>query len=319
MDGMSGRKIVIRNNVNGWLALDKPVGMTSNQVLGRLKFLLKPSKVGHAGTLDPMASGMLPVAFGEATKTVSYAMEGSKVYRFTILWGDETATDDVEGEVVASSSLRPEKENILGVIGQFIGEIAQYPPQYSAKKIGGQRAYELARRGERVLLSENRVVVERLKLVAIPNRDCAVFEVKCGKGMYVRSLGRDISRALGTFGHIGELRRLSVGPFDESEMVTLKKIEEIAIDATESVLDEVSKFIRPVETVLDDIPALAVDRADAVRLRNGQAVILRGREIPATNGMVGVLSAGELVVLAEYRQGALHPKRVFNFNQKQPN
>ena len=305
-----------KNNLNGWLALDKPIKMTSTQAVGRLKYLLKPQKIGHAGTLDPLASGLLPLAFGEATKTVSFIMDSRKFYRFTIQWGIQTSTDDSEGDEINQSNVRPTKDEILQKLPQFIGEIQQVPPQYSALKIKGKRAYDLARAGKKVDLEERTVNVYRLELIDELNKNNSVFELECGKGTYVRSIARDLANSLNTFGHVVELRRLRVGPFLEKHLISLEKIEEIANNNKQETVTEISKLFRPIETTLDDIPALAVDRDDAARLKSGQAILLRGRDAIEPSGLVSVISAGTIAALAEYKNGYLHPKRVFNFNSE---
>ena len=195
---MARRKKANRNRIDGWLVLDKPVGLTSNEALTRLKKIFHPEKVGHAGTLDPLASGCLPIAFGEATKTVSFAMDGRKVYRFTVRWGEATASDDTEGEVTATSDVRPSRDSILAVLPAFTGTILQVPPKFSAIKVEGARAYDLAREGEEVELDAREIDVHRLDLVECPDADHAVFEAECGKGTYVRALARDLGLRLGT-------------------------------------------------------------------------------------------------------------------------
>ncbi|NRG16542.1 tRNA pseudouridine(55) synthase TruB [Rhizobiales bacterium] len=302
-----------RNRVDGWLVLDKPAGLTSNDALNRIKRLIHPEKVGHAGTLDPLASGLLPLAFGEATKTVPFVMDGRKVYSFEVTWGAETETDDTEGDVTETSNVRPTEDDILAVLPEFQGTIMQVPPKYSAIKIGGERAYKLARAGEDVEIEARPIDVHRLDLVECPDENTAIFEAECGKGTYVRALARDIARKLGTRGHVTALRRLVVGPFGEDDMIMLENLEELGQCAPGLGLseDHASLFL-PVETALDDIPALAVSRADAALLRKGQSVLLRGRDAPAVKGLVSVSAGGELVALGEVVRGAIQPKRVFN-------
>ncbi len=297
-------------DVHGWLILDKPVGMTSTAALGKARRLLNANKAGHAGTLDPLASGLLPLAFGEATKTVSFVMDGRKVYRFTIAWGVETDTDDAEGQVVATSDIRPDAAAIGTALDDFRGTIEQVPPAYSAIKVDGERAYDLARDGETVVLEARPVDIHRLDLVDCPDRDTAVFEAECGKGTYVRALARDLGRRLGTHGHVTALRRLVVGPFDEDDMISLEKLDGSVKRAPGEVC--LADILRPVETALDDIPALAVNRTDEARLRRGQAVLLRGRDAPAFSGLVYATCQGRLVALGMIERGELHPKRVFN-------
>ncbi len=302
-----------RNRIDGWLVLDKPEGMTSNDALNRIKRVLHPEKVGHAGTLDPLASGCLPLAFGEATKTVPFAMDGRKVYRFEVTWGVETESDDSEGAVVATSPVRPASAEIEAVLAEFTGTIMQVPPKFSAIKVAGARAYDLARAGAEVDLPARPVEVHWLRLAERLDEDRAIFETECGKGTYVRSLARDIARRLGTLGHVTALRRLLVGPFGEEDMIPLENIEHLGQCAPGEGLSEAhANLFLPVETALDDIPALAVSRADAALLRKGQGVLLRGRDAPSFSGFVSVTSAGELVALGEIERGELHPKRVFN-------
>jgi tRNA pseudouridine55 synthase len=310
---MARRRKANRNRIDGWLVLDKPVGLSSNDALTRLKKIFHPEKVGHAGTLDPLASGCLPIAFGEATKTVSFAMDGRKVYRFTVRWGEATATDDTEGDVIATSPVRPDAAAIRAVLPEFTGTIAQVPPKYSAIKVDGARAYDLARGGEEVELAAREIDVHRLDLVECPDTDHAVLEAECGKGTYVRSLARDIAERLGSRGHVSELRRLLVGPFGEDDMIPLETLEELGQCAPGEGLDEDhARFIMPVQTALDDIPALAVSRQDAARLRQGQGVLLRGRDAPVFTGPVSVTAQGELVAIGEVERGELLPRRVFN-------
>jgi len=301
--------------VHGWLVLDKPVGLTSTQAVGRLKRLFGSRKAGHAGTLDPLASGCLPVAFGEATKTVPFVVDGLKTYRFTVRWGTETTTDDAEGDVVASSENRPTDDEIDAALPQFTGLIEQVPPQFSAIKVAGERAYDLARDGEAVELEPRSVEILSLERTGPTrksgNGDCETeFECECGKGTYVRAIARDLGRALGTRGHVVALRRLAVGPFTEDDMIPLDKLEELCDRAPGQ--EDLAKPLRPVETALDDIPALAISQSDAARLRNGQPVLLRGRDAPVLNGLVYATTQGKLVALAEADRGELHPKRVFN-------
>ena len=210
--------------ISGWVILDKPVGIGSTQCVGKIKWLYQAAKAGHAGTLDPLASGMLPLALGEATRTVPYIMDGQKTYRFTVTWGAETNTDDLEGEVVNTSDNRPTKEAILSLLPNYTGEIEQVPPKFSAIKIDGERAYKLAREGEEVQIDARQVEIETLELIEA-TENTATFETLCGKGTYVRSLARDFGRDLDCYGHITELRRVSVGPFLEEDLVSLEKLK----------------------------------------------------------------------------------------------
>jgi len=299
-----------RRDLNAWLVLDKPVGMTSTQAVAIAKRLFNAKKAGHAGTLDPLASGLLPIAFGEATKTVPFVMDGEKAYRFTVRWGAETATDDSESAPTATSEARPSLAAIEAALPAFIGEVMQVPPQFSALKIDGERAYDLARSGETVALEARPVLIHSLRLIEAED-ERAVFEAECGKGTYVRALARDMGRILGTFGHICALRRTLVGPFGENDMIPLDQLEALC-DRAASGEGSLADALLPVETALDDIPALAVTRADAARLHRGQAVLLRGRDAPTCSGTVYVAVAGRLLALAEVGNGEIIPKRVFN-------
>ncbi|MGH1419005.1 MAG: tRNA pseudouridine(55) synthase TruB [Hyphomicrobiaceae bacterium] len=315
------------NPVHGWLVLDKPLNITSNKALGTVKRLFNAQKAGHAGTLDPLASGILPIAFGEATKTVSYAVDGEKAYRFTVQWGAETTTDDAEGEFVATSDKRPGPEDINAVLDQFVGEIAQVPPKFSAIKVDGERAYDLARDGEDVELAARPVFIDSLTAIDHPQDGQTVFEATCGKGTYVRALARDMGRVLGCYGYVIALRRTKVGPFDEEQAVTLDEIREIGsppeineagvgddfpeFDA-ETAAIELRQFLQPVATALRSLPDYAVTANDAASLSRGQAVLLRGRDAPVSSGMGYATCGGEVVALVEADRGSLKPFRVFH-------
>ena len=298
--------------VNGWMVIDKPIGLTSTQVVGRVRRSLNARKVGHGGTLDPLATGVLPIALGEATKTVPYIMDGQKSYRFTLRWGQATSTDDGEGQVIEESPKRPGRAEVLSALPAFIGEIEQVPPLFSAIKVEGRRAYELARAEEDFELKSRRVRIDEFRLLDQDGPDSAVFEVKCGKGAYMRSLGRDLGRALGTAAHIIALRRLSVGPFAESGAISLASLE--TMRHSPAALE----LLLPVETALDGIPALALSEAEANRLRCGQAVSFvaranRERIKELDNGsIVFATSAGRPVALARYEAGDIRPVRVLN-------
>lgn len=303
------RKRRPKRDVDGWVLLDKPVGMTSTQAVGAVKWLFQAKKAGHAGTLDPLASGCLPIALGEATKTVPFVMDGRKVYRFTVRWGIETDTDDSEGQPVETSEARPTRAAILDLLPSFRGEIEQVPPAYSALKINGERAYDLARDGIEVQLAARTVVIHSLELVEQPDADHAVFEAECGKGTYVRSLARDFGRALGVRGHISALRRTRVGTFAEEDLVPLAKLREVS----ESMDDAPPLFaLRPVDIGLDSLPALRVSSSDAARLAHGQPIILRGRDAPVLEGPVAITAGGRLIALGEAEAGEIHPKRIFH-------
>ncbi len=294
--------------IDGWLVIDKPRGLTSTAVVERVKRLTRAEKVGHGGTLDPIATGVLPVALGEATKTVQYVMEAPKRYRFTVRFGIATDTDDAEGRPVAASDRRPTDEEIRALLPRFVGDIEQVPPRYAAIKIRGERAYELARRGETVELPPRRVHIERFELVERPDPDHAVFEVVCGKGAYVRALARDLGEALGCHGHVAALRRLAVGPFTLEEAITLEALERIVADET------LPQVLIPVATALVGIPALAVTEPQALRMRSGQPVRVPPALWPEgvdEGATVRVMRGGELVALARLEDSLLRPLRVF--------
>ncbi len=294
-----------KNKVDGWVVLDKPLGMGSTQAVGKVRWLFAAEKAGHGGTLDPLATGVLPIALGEATKTVPFIMDGRKEYRFTLRFGEARSTDDGEGEVTATSDVRPTDEAIRAVLGQFTGQIEQMPPAFSALKIGGQRAYDLARAGETVELKPRIVTIDRLELLARPDADHADFVVGCGKGTYIRSLGRDLAKALGTVGHLSALRRTVVGPFREEAAISLPKLEALGH------IPPLLGALVPVATALDDIPALALTGTQADRLRHGQPVLLT-RDAPPSGTLVRAETGSKLVALVRSDGAALQPVRVFN-------
>ncbi|MGA7372584.1 MAG: tRNA pseudouridine(55) synthase TruB [Methyloceanibacter sp.] len=296
--------------IHGWLVLDKPQGMTSTQAVSRVRHLYSAQKAGHAGTLDPLATGVLPIAFGEATKTVPFAIEGNKQYRFTVRFGAATDTDDADGTIVATSDRRPTLPEIEAALPSFVGEISQVPPRYSALKVGGARAYDLARDEEDFELAARPALIESLTLIDMPDPDHCVIEARCGKGTYVRALARDLGIALGSLAHVTELRRTRVGPFAEEAAISLAKLQELGHSAVGR--DALLSVLQPVETALDDIPALAIGGQDAARLKRGQPVLLRGRDAPILKGPVYATSRGTLVAVGEVSQGELRPTRVFN-------
>ncbi len=300
-----------KRDVHGWVVLDKPLGMTSTHAVSVVRRLFTAKRAGHAGTLDPLASGCLPIALGEATKTVPFVMDSHKIYSFTVRWGEERDTDDGEGRVTATSQERPDAAAIEALLPRFIGTIAQTPPRFSAVKIAGERAYDLARDGEAVEISPRPVEIHALELFGMPDRDHGRFRAECGKGAYVRALARDMGRALGCLGYVEALRREAVGAFDAATMMTLESLEALCHRAAAGEAS-LADALMPVETALDDIPALAVSRADAARLQRGQAVLLRGRDAPIFRGTVYVTASGRLVALAEVDRGEILPKRVFN-------
>lgn len=307
--------------VDGWLILDKPLGITSTQAVAAVRRIFDAQKAGHGGTLDPLATGILPIALGEATKTVPYVMDGTKTYRFTLKFGEARSTDDAEGEVIARSDVRPSDEAIRAALPAFIGLIDQVPPQFSAIKVDGERAYDLARDGETVELAARKIRIDDFRLVARPSADEAVFEVRSGKGAYMRSLARDLAQHLGSVGHISALRRLSVGGFTEERAISLDALKDlISLDAQGALGHIPAAFMHllPIETALDDIPALALSATEAIRLRSGQPVGLLHRQdrdrlrefVPG--GMVCAMSEGKIVALTRYEGGELVPVRVIN-------
>ncbi|MFD2204756.1 tRNA pseudouridine(55) synthase TruB [Kiloniella antarctica] len=299
--------------IHGWLVIDKPLGVTSTQIVGKVRRLLNAQKVGHGGTLDPLATGLLPLAFGEATKTVSYAMDGRKSYRFAVKWGEATSTEDLEGDVIETSTHRPKKNDILQSLESFKGEINQVPPRYSAIKVDGKRAYDLARSGDEDFEMKSRIVrIDRFDLIEMRNKDEAVFEVDCGKGTYVRSLGRDIAKALGTCAHVTELRRTRVGPFTLEHAISLESLEEIGHSPA------AEELLLPVETALDDISALALSETEATRLRHGQPLSMIARHDlerigDLVNGDVFLATENDKpLALARFEKGEVRSVRVLN-------
>ncbi|HEY4635221.1 MAG TPA: tRNA pseudouridine(55) synthase TruB [Rhodospirillales bacterium] len=301
-----------KRDVHGWVVLDKPVGMTSTHAVAVVKRLFAAKRAGHAGTLDPLASGCLPIALGEATKTVPFVMDGRKLYRFTVRWGQERDTDDADGRATASSAARPQRGEIEARLPEFTGTISQVPPQFSAIKVAGERAYDLARRDEAPDLRPRTVTIHALELIARPDPDHAEFRAVSGKGAYMRSLARDIARALGTVGHVAALRRTAVGPFDESRAISLAMLESLGHSAP------LSGHLLPVETVLDDIPALALTETEARKLSHGQAipVLPVASRSPFKNigqgDVVRAMAEGRLVALATIMGGEIRPFRVIN-------
>jgi tRNA pseudouridine55 synthase len=298
-----------RRDVSGWVILDKHVGMTSTHAVAVVKRAFNAKKAGHAGTLDPLASGILPIALGEATKTVPFVMDGRKAYRFTVQWGVETDTDDAEGRPVATSDARPDRAAVEAALPAFVGAIEQVPPRYSAIKIQGERAYDLAREGEVVELVARPVQIDRLAVVE-HDGERTVIEAECGKGTYVRALARDLGRTLGCFGHVSALRRTRVGPFSEAEACPVATL-------TEGSPEAALAHLRPVETALDAIPEVAVSRDLGLRLMRGQPVILRGRDAPI-EGKAFATCAGILVAVGDVERGELVPHRVFHLGGTAP-
>ena len=299
--------------ISGWINLDKPYDLTSTHAVSRVRRLFDAQKAGHAGTLDPLATGVLPIALGEATKTVPFLVDADKSYRFTIAWGRTTATHDREGETIAQSDVRPTIAQVQAVLPRFVGEIDQVPPAYSAIKVDGERAYDLARAGETVELASRKVVVFDARAADAPDEDHITLEVDCGKGTYVRALVRDIAEALGACGHVSALRRTRVGRFTEQSAVALELLEDLGHKARQS------EALLPVETALDDIPVLAVTDEDAFRLKQGRSIVLVPRQVESVKARlkpgsrtVSAMAGGMVVALCEMRAGRLEPSRVFN-------
>jgi len=291
--------------VSGWLIVDKPAGITSTTVVNKVRWAFEAQKAGHAGTLDPDATGVLAVALGEATKTVPFITDALKCYRFMVRFGAATATDDASGEVVAQSELRPDDVAIAAALGAFRGEIMQVPPQYSAVKVAGARAYDLAREGETMDLAARPLWVESLEIISRPDADHLELEMVCGKGGYVRSVARDLGAALGCFGHVAKLRRTWSGPFDAENGISMEKIEELA--RTEAL----DAFLLPLELGLADLPELPATAEGAARLRNGNPGMVIASD--AEYGDEAWASyEGKAVAVGVYKAGELHPSRVFN-------
>lgn len=297
--------------VSGWLILDKPVDFGSTEAVSKIKWLLNAQKAGHAGTLDPLASGMLPIALGDATKTVPYVMDGRKIYEFTVSWGEERSTDDLEGEVTASSDTRPAEQSIRDLLPNYTGVIQQIPPQFSAIKIAGERAYDLARDGETVEIPSREVEIFRLTLLGVGENE-AHFEVECGKGTYVRSLARDFGRDLGCYGHISNLRRTFVAPFGEDKMVPLADLVALEeIEDRDERLAALDAYLIDTAEALSSLPHLPVTEEQAHRIKMGNPIILRGNSAPVEEPEAYATARGKLIAIGEIGQGEFRPKRVF--------
>jgi tRNA pseudouridine55 synthase len=297
--------------ISGWVCLDKPEGLGSTQAVGRVRRAFNARKAGHAGTLDPLATGVLPIALGEATKTVPFLMDADKTYRFTVAWGISTASFDRDGAVTATSSARPDPDLVAKALTAFVGEIEQIPPDFSAVKVNGARAYDLARQGSPLDLAPRKVIIHAARLTG-GDRDYAEIEVECGKGTYIRSLVRDLAVALDACAHVSALRRARVGAFTEERAVGLEFIERMC--DTGAPLEA----LLPVETPLDDIPAVAVTTEDAFRLTQGRSIVLLPRQVEtlraalSASRTVSALNGGRIVALCEMRAGRLNPTRVFH-------
>jgi tRNA pseudouridine55 synthase len=297
--------------LDGWLIIDKPPGLTSTDVVNRVRRAFDARKAGHGGTLDPLATGVLPIAFGAATKTVPYVMDGTKLYRFTLRFGEARDTDDADGQATAVTAERPTDGRIREELAAFRGDIMQTPPAFSAVKVAGERAYDMAREGRAPVLEPRPARVDRFDLIERPDADHAVFEVESGKGVYMRSLARDLARTCGSLGFVAELRRLRVGPFTEARAIKLDKL--LGADDTPPASPD---LLLPVETALADIPALALTETEAAGLRHGQAislVALMGR-IPRSadpdGGLARAMAGGRVVGLCRLEDGVLRPERI---------
>jgi tRNA pseudouridine55 synthase len=290
--------------VHGWIVLDKPAGKTSTQALGAVRRILDAGKAGHAGTLDPLATGVLPIALGEATKTIPFVQDGRKAYTFTVTWGEARDTDDAAGAVIATSAMRPSPAAVAAALPRFVGTLSQTPPAYSAIKVAGQRAYDLARQGKAVVLSARPVVIDHLALLE-SGPECATLAVECGKGTYVRVLARELAEALGTVGHVSALRRTRVGPWAAGQAISLDRLGELVLSAAPEA------YLHPVAAALADIPALALTETEAQRLRAGQAIRVAAFEGPP--GEVCATANGLPIAVARVADGELRPVRVFNW------
>lgn len=314
--------------VSGWVIFDKPKGMGSTEAVSKIKWLFNADKAGHAGTLDPLASGMLPIALGEATKTVPYVMDGTKVYRFSVSWGEERSTDDLEGEATKTSDKRPTRDELEAILPHYTGVIKQVPPQFSAIKIGGERAYDLAREGETVEIPAREVEIDRLEIIEFSDNGPTILEVECSKGTYVRSLARDMGRDLGCFGHISDLRRIEVAPFTEEDLITLEELEAVwpplppkkeedeepVVPAPRRDFSAIDALVIETGAALDCLPQVALSDDQAQRVRLGNPVIIRGRDAPLDADEACVTSRGKLLAIGYIEHGQFKPKRVFTIS-----
>jgi tRNA pseudouridine55 synthase len=305
--------------VSGWVILDKPVGMGSTEAVSKVKWLFQAEKAGHAGTLDPLASGMLPIALGEATKTVPYVQDGAKVYRFIVAWGEERSTDDLEGPVTKTSDIRPTEAEVRALLPKYTGVIMQAPPQFSAIKIAGERAYDIARSGENVDIPEREVEIGRFDLIEMRLDGNTMFEIECGKGTYVRSLARDMGRDLGCYGHIAELRRVEVDPFTLEDFVTVAELEKARFgeagqpESGDLPMDftAIDELLVDTGAALECLPQVAISDDAANKIRLGNPVIIRGRDAPVEAEEACATARGRLVAIGAIEAGMFKPKRVF--------
>ncbi|WP_336278802.1 tRNA pseudouridine(55) synthase TruB [Bartonella sp. CB175] len=313
---MAGQRKRKGRFISGWVVFDKPKGMRSTEAVSKIKWLFNAQKAGHAGTLDPLASGLLPIALGEATKTVPYVMRGTKTYRFHIVWGEERLTDDLEGEVTKISSKRPTKEEVLALLPKYTGVILQTPPQFSAIKISGNRAYDLAREGEAVEIPPRQVEIETFKLIETVTRERSVFEITCGKGTYVRSLARDMGRDLGCYGHIADLRRIMVAPFCEDDLITWNELKDAVLDKNDDVLPKkdftkLDQLLIETGAALDCLSHYTLSEIQAQRVIMGDSVLLYDHNAPIDEDEVCVTYKGQLLALGTLNKSLFRPKRIF--------
>lgn len=291
-----------KRDISGWLILNKPYDFGSTQAVGKIRWLLQAKKAGHAGTLDPLATGILPIAIGEATKTVPYVQDGSKIYRFSLIWGAATNTDDTEGEIIETSDIRPTKQQVINVLPDFSGEITQIPPVFSAIKINGERAYDLARAGEDVVVPSRLVFIDRLELLE-HGEEKSTFEVICAKGTYIRSLARDMAIALGTKGHVGALHRSQVGGFCDGDAIELADFESASLEERDAML-------LPVSAGLSSVPEIVIDSRQAATLRFGNPVLLTGANAPVAIDEAWASLKGQAVAIGCVEQGQFKPSRI---------
>ena len=293
--------------ISGWLNINKESNISSAKVVAIVKKLTGAKKVGHAGTLDPMATGVLPIALGAATKTVRFVMNGIKQYEFEVKWGIETDTDDIEGNIIKKSSKRPTPEEIIKSIDKFIGEIIQVPPKYSAIKVNGVRSYKIARKFGNPILKSRKVYVKKLELLKYIDSDCSKFFLECEKGVYVRSIARDLAKCLGTNGHISKLCRLSVNKFYYKDAILLADLSKLV---DKSVIIE---SIMPISRVLDDIPAFEIDKVNATKISNGQKIYFNNDYLEGKNKLEEIFLTykNNPMAIARYENGVLSPKKVF--------
>jgi tRNA pseudouridine55 synthase len=300
--------------VSGWIILDKPLEMGSTEAVGKIKWLFGAQKAGHGGTLDPLATGVLPIALGEATKTMPYVTEGTKAYRFKVAWGAQTSTDDLEGEPVKTSDKRPERSDVEAILDNYVGVISQIPPQFSAIKIDGARAYDIARGGEKVEIKAREVEIDEIKIIT-HTPDETVFEVECGKGTYVRSLARDMGEELGCYGHVTELRRTLVEPFDEADLVLLADLEAAKPEAADGEpvdYGALDAMLLDTGEAMADLPRVDLSDDQAQRIRMGNPALLIGRDAPIAEDEACAFIKGKLLAIGEIGKGTFQPKRVFN-------